>query len=91
MRILVAGDHEWRCSHLAERVVRRLIERYGTELVIVHGYNSGVDTAYDDAARAAGIITEPHAITGVERNYFGRQKGDIPNNDKCRDSTEFSG
>ena len=79
MRILIAGDHDWRCTDLAERVVRRLIARYGTQLVIVHGYNSGVDTAFDDAARAAGIVTEPHAITGVERNYFKHRAGPLRN------------
>jgi hypothetical protein len=45
-----------------------LIARYGTELVIVPGYNPGVDTAFEDAALSAGVPIEAYAITGVERN-----------------------
>ena len=79
MRILIAGDHEWRCTDLAERVIRRLIARYGTQLVIVHGFNSGVDTAFEDAAQAAHVATEAYAITGVERNYYGERAGPLRN------------
>jgi hypothetical protein len=79
MRILVSGDHKWRCTQLAEKITRRLIARYGTEVVIVHGFNSGVDTAFEDAARAAGLATEAYAITGLERNYFGERAGPLRN------------
>lgn len=77
--ILSAGDHESRCTNLAERVIRRVIARYETQLVIVHGYSSGVDAAFEDAAQAARIATEPHPITGVERNYFKHRAGPLRN------------
>jgi hypothetical protein len=77
MRILICGEHDWRCSDLAERVIRRLIARYGTQLVIVHGFNSGADTAFEVAAQAARLTTELHAITGVDRNYFKERAGPL--------------
>jgi acetylglutamate kinase len=46
MRILITGDRHWSCMELAERVVSRLIARYGYDLVIVHGGANGVDQAF---------------------------------------------
>ena len=93
MRILIAGDHQWRCTQILaelshpslDRTLRHPArDRPRLQQRCRHGVRGR------GAGRQAPA-TEPHAITGVERNYFGRQKGDIPNNDKCRDSTEFSG
>jgi acetylglutamate kinase len=60
IRILVAGDRHWNCTDLAERVVNRLIARYGYDLVIVHGGACGVDEAFSEACRHLAIKAEPH-------------------------------
>ena len=41
IRVLVTGDRFWNCTALAEAVVRRLIARYGNDLVVVHGRAAG--------------------------------------------------
>jgi hypothetical protein len=75
-RIIVTGDRRWECLRIAETVVARLSLRYGRESVlIVHGAASGVDSAFAEAARMAGVTTEPHPAdwsrgkkAGPERN-----------------------
>ncbi len=79
MRILVAGDRNWVCRDLAKSVIERLIARYGRDLVIVHGAATGVDTAFSDAARDAGLNVEPHEVTGVDWNYYGERAGPLRN------------
>jgi hypothetical protein len=54
VKILVAGDRNWRCEALAARIVQRLIARYGRGITIVHGACSGVDSAFAGAAVMAG-------------------------------------
>ena len=60
MRILVTGDRCWQCFDLAERIVNRLIARYGYGLTIVHGAATGVDESFAKACAELGIKTEPH-------------------------------
>jgi hypothetical protein len=60
MRILVTGDRHWPCTELAERIVDRLINRYGYDLVIIHGGAPGVDNAFAEACRKLAITAEPH-------------------------------
>jgi hypothetical protein len=43
MRIVVTGDRMWACDELALTVVKRLIARYGREILIVHGGSPGVN------------------------------------------------
>jgi hypothetical protein len=58
-RVLVTGDRHWYCLPLAERIVVRLVARYGAEnLTIVHGAATGVDGAFDSAAGLNGVGVE---------------------------------
>jgi hypothetical protein len=38
MRIIVTGDRFWVCNPLAAAILERLIARYGSDIVIVHGW-----------------------------------------------------
>lgn len=59
-RVLIAGDRRWQSIHVAEQVLARLAARYG-DVVIVHGAcPTGVDAAFEDAARRLRVATEPH-------------------------------
>jgi YspA, cpYpsA-related SLOG family len=58
--IHLAGDRHWRCDELAEQIVSRLLERYGPDLVVVHGGAPGVDDAFAAACRELGITAEAH-------------------------------
>ena len=49
----ITGDRIWGCPDLAERVLNRLLARYGPDLVIVHGGATGVDQAFHVAAPGA--------------------------------------
>jgi hypothetical protein len=60
MRILITGDRHWACTPLVERILDRLIARYGRDLVIVHGGAPGVDNAFAEAYRRFDIMAEPH-------------------------------
>jgi YspA, cpYpsA-related SLOG family len=60
MRILVTGDRYRVCIPLAERIVTRLIARYGRDLVIIHGGAPGVDNSFAEACRTFDIKAEAH-------------------------------
>jgi hypothetical protein len=60
MRILVTGDRFWGCHELAAAILRRLVARYGKDIVIVHGGAPGVDESFATASRGLGIAVEPH-------------------------------
>ncbi len=79
MRILVTGDRNWVCRDLTKSVIERLIARYGSDLVIVHGAATGVDTTFGDAARHAGLKVEPHEVTGVDWKYYGNRAEPLRN------------
>ena len=76
MRILITGCRHWRCYDLADHVLKRLLARYGPDLVVVHGGAPGVDQAFNMAGRKLGIAIEPHVaywkglgnIAGPARN-----------------------
>ena len=79
MRVIITGDRGWACHDLAERIVNRLVVRYGPDLTIVHGGATGVDQAFDEAATDAGVdveaypaqwseIDHPRAIVRHDRN-----------------------
>jgi hypothetical protein len=61
MRILVTGDRDWICFDLATEIVRRLIKRYGPDIVIVHGDCRGVDNSFRSVCRWLRVKDEPHA------------------------------
>jgi hypothetical protein len=62
MRIVVTGDKDWSCPDLAARILRRLIARYGRDIVIIHGNEPGVDASFAAAAKEMGIAAEARVI-----------------------------
>ena len=58
MRIVVAGDRFWNCPDLAAATLRRLVARYGPDIVIVHGGACGVDESFAAACRGLGVNTD---------------------------------
>jgi hypothetical protein len=60
MRIVVAGDQFWPCHRLASAILRRMVARYGPDIVIVHGDDTGVAESFATAARGQRIKTEEH-------------------------------
>src|SRR3982751_2773638 len=75
-RILVTGDRRWYCLSLAERVVKRLIARYGSGLTLVLGGARGVDAAFEDAGHLAGVPIDLHR---ADWEKYGRAAGPIRN------------
>jgi hypothetical protein len=45
MRIILTGDRFWPCHKLIAEIVRRLLAKYGPDIVIGHGDDAGVDQA----------------------------------------------
>jgi hypothetical protein len=62
MRILLTGDYRWPCEGLAYAILRRIIARYGSDVVIVHSGGCGVDESFRRAARARGLDAEAHLL-----------------------------
>jgi hypothetical protein len=60
MRTRAADDRLWGCSQLGHDVLRRLIDRYGREFVIVHGDATGGDESFGRTAKGLGLAVEPH-------------------------------
>lgn len=61
MRIIVTGDRFWTCHDLATGMLKRLIARYGRDIVIAHHGGPGVDHAIAQAARGLPIDTDFHS------------------------------
>ena len=55
----MTADRHWNCTDLAERVVNRFLERYGPNIVIIHGGACGVNEAFAKACRKLGVVAEP--------------------------------
>ena len=47
---------------MVTRVVRRLVARYGADIVIVHAGESGVDSSFAAAAKELGVTAELRVI-----------------------------
>jgi hypothetical protein len=58
MRIVVGGDWFWSCNVLATAIVRRLVTRYGADIVIALGGGNGVDQSFAVACRALGVAID---------------------------------
>jgi hypothetical protein len=58
MRIVVTGERSWKCDGLAVAILQRLIARHGSDVVIVHGGDCGVDESFDRACKSLGIAVE---------------------------------
>jgi hypothetical protein len=55
MRIVIAGDRHWHCPDLGLTIMRRLLARYGPEIVIALGGYPGVDWSFSTACRKIGV------------------------------------
>ena len=60
MRIIVTGDRNWYAPDLAEQVLNRLLVRYGSGLLIVHGAATAIDRSFAEACGELGIEPEAH-------------------------------
>jgi hypothetical protein len=58
MHIVVTGETAWASDELAMVVVQRLIARYGPEIVILRGGETGVDESFNEACKSLGIAVE---------------------------------
>jgi hypothetical protein len=72
VRVIITGSRDWSCRVLAEQIVNRLVDSYGADLIVVHGDALGVDRAFRDACRAAGVAEEPHPANWMD---FGNSAG----------------
>jgi hypothetical protein len=59
-RYIVAGDRNWHCAEIADRVVRSLLARHDNTITIVHGAAPGVDSSFAEACERLGVAREPH-------------------------------
>jgi hypothetical protein len=60
MRVIITGDRNWYAPELAAEVVKRLLVRYGPDLVIVHGAAPGIDWSFTQACADRGVKVEAH-------------------------------
>jgi hypothetical protein len=60
MRVIITGDRNWYAPEMAAEVVRRLLVRYGPDLVIVHRGASGIDWSFTQACGNLGVKVEVH-------------------------------
>lgn len=60
MRVIVTGDRHWNALDLAEDILRRLLAKYGSDVVIIRGGACGVDNAFAEACSKLGVVAEPH-------------------------------
>jgi hypothetical protein len=86
VRVIVTGCREWRCEALAERVVARMVKRYGYDLVIVHGAAPGVDHAFDLAALKYRVRREPYPAEWI---HHGAAAGPIRNGRMVKAGARF--
>ncbi len=86
MRILVARDRFWNCHAMAAAVIRRLVERYGPDIVIVHGDATGVDESFATAAKGLGVAVEAHP---ADWDRLGKRAGPIRNGEMIRAGAEL--
>jgi hypothetical protein len=60
MRIVAAGDQFRPCHRLASAILRRMVARYGPDIVIIHGDDTGVAESFATAAKGQRIKAEEH-------------------------------
>lgn len=69
MRVIVTGDRNWYAPELAEEVLNRLLARYGSGLVIVHGGATGIDRSFAEACGDLGVEQEAHPARWEELDH----------------------
>jgi hypothetical protein len=81
--VIRPGDRRRSCNALVERIVLRLLKRYGRDILIVNGGAPGVEWAFLQACRELGVNVEVHTadwrtlgnIAGPARNREMVQAG----------------
>jgi hypothetical protein len=86
MRIMVTGDRFWPCHKLAAAILRRLVARYGPEIVIVHGDDTGVEESFATAARGLRIKAEAHP---ADFDHLGERAEAFRNREMIRACAAF--
>src|SRR5262249_47484685 len=79
MRILMTGDRFRACHKLAAEIIRRLVERCGPEVVIVHGSSTGVDGSFATEAKGSGVAVEADPVNDGEWPSLAKCAGPIRN------------
>ncbi len=74
MRILIVGDRNWTCPRLAEKIVNRLLDRYGGDMLIIHGGEPGVDQTIATACQAHGVQHEGATSESVSHRHTDHQR-----------------
>jgi hypothetical protein len=70
MRVIITGDRDWYAPELAAEVVKRLLVRYGLDLVIVHGGATGIDWSFTQACSNPGVKVEVHPARWDHLVYY---------------------
>jgi acetylglutamate kinase len=78
-RILITGDRHWENRRLAREIVRRLVERYGSNIVIVHGGGCDIDQAFSVACQDLRIPVEAHPVTDDWIRRYGAEERPLRN------------
>jgi hypothetical protein len=86
VRVLISGDRNWRCGALARRIVARLVDRIGADLVVVHGGASGVDGAFAEACDLRDATHEPHV---ADWQKHGKKAGPLRNQEMIDAGADF--
>src|SRR5271163_2081087 len=62
MHIILTGDQFSPCHWLAQTMLRRLLNRYSPDIVIIHGSDTGVDETVKLVAKCMRLKTEKHLV-----------------------------
>jgi predicted Rossmann fold nucleotide-binding protein DprA/Smf involved in DNA uptake len=72
MRVAIVGSRGFSYGALIDRVVERLVELHGSDLVIVSGHAVGADRLAEESAARHGVRT---AVFHPDWQQFGRSAG----------------
>jgi hypothetical protein len=71
-RVLVTGDRQWEARDVAQKVIDRLIAKYGgDEITIVHGAAQGVDVEFEITAKLAHVKCEAYPAMWYDLDVKG--------------------
>ncbi len=87
IRILVTGDREWACLGIAEAVVTRLVARYGSGIVIVHGGAKGWISPSNSPPVSKNSRPRSTRWTGKK---YGRKAGPLSNQEMVDRGAELA-
>lgn len=85
VRVIVTGDRNWYCHSIASITIHRLRKRY-SERCIIHGGATGVDSAFDAAARINDCHVECYAADWAQ---YGKRAGPMRNTKMLSSGCDF--